>query len=251
MSYFRSSERVRQALLASSLAARLVSPPDWLGGFIAHLAGAYPPGRACTLITALGRLLEDDGQPGHPQALLEMARLPGRLREPPGFRLNDEGVGTYYSVAWEVARHARHLGPSPGAYAPGGASGGTPVALAAQVTQIAWLDGRTPVGIVITKDLCTYTTIILRQDKSLRDHGRAAVCRVVGVHRDKGDTCPLACAPGPAVASVESALRHRADHKGGATCETTVVSETGLEPTRPPDLPKPAEVPPRTRLRDK
>jgi hypothetical protein len=62
---------------------------------------------------------------------------------------------------------------------------------------------------VITKDLYTYTIIILRQDKSLRDHGRAAVCRVIGVHRDKEDTCPLAGGPGPAVASVESALRHR------------------------------------------
>jgi hypothetical protein len=104
-----------------------------------------------------------------------------------------------------------------------------PAPLAAQVTVIAWLGGCTSVGIVITKDLYTYTIIILRQDKSLRDHGRAAVCRVIGVDRDKGDMRPLACAPGPAAASVESALRQRAAHKGGGTGETTVVLETGLE----------------------
>jgi hypothetical protein len=28
---------------------------------------------------------------------------------------------------------------------------------------------------MIGKDLCTHTIIILRQDKSLRDHGRAAL----------------------------------------------------------------------------
>jgi hypothetical protein len=33
------------------------------------------------------------------------------------------------------------------------------------------------VGAVIAKDLCTYTMIILHQEKILRDHGRAAVCR--------------------------------------------------------------------------
>src|ERR1700722_7814792 len=33
------------------------------------------------------------------------------------------------------------------------------------------------VGGVITRDLCTYSIIILRQDKSLRDHGRGAVRR--------------------------------------------------------------------------
>jgi hypothetical protein len=68
----------RPFVQGASLAARLAGPPDWLGGFITHLAGAYSPGRACTLITALGRLLEDDAQPAHPQALLERARRPGR-----------------------------------------------------------------------------------------------------------------------------------------------------------------------------
>jgi site-specific recombinase XerD len=61
----------------SNLAARLPSPPDWLGGFIAHLAARHGPARACTMITVLGRLLED-GRPGYPQAVLERARRPGR-----------------------------------------------------------------------------------------------------------------------------------------------------------------------------
>ena len=61
----------------TNLAARLPHPPDWLGGFIAHLAARHGPARACTMITVLGRLLED-GHPGHPQAVLERARRPGR-----------------------------------------------------------------------------------------------------------------------------------------------------------------------------
>lgn len=68
----------RAFVAGAGLAARLASPPGWLEGFIAHLAASYSPGRATTLITALGRLLEEDGQPGHPQALLERARWQGR-----------------------------------------------------------------------------------------------------------------------------------------------------------------------------
>ena len=59
------------------LAARLASPPAWLDGFIAHLAGGHGPAHACTMITELGRLLDDE-QPNHPQPLLERARMPGR-----------------------------------------------------------------------------------------------------------------------------------------------------------------------------
>jgi hypothetical protein len=66
----------------AGLAVRLASPPDWLDGFTAHLAGAYSPARACQLITALGRLLDEDGQPAHPQALLERARWQGRSTGP-------------------------------------------------------------------------------------------------------------------------------------------------------------------------
>lgn len=72
----------RPFIAGAGLAARLARPPDWLDGFIAHLAGAYSPCRASQLITALGRLLEDDGQPGHPQALLDRARWQGRSMGP-------------------------------------------------------------------------------------------------------------------------------------------------------------------------
>ena len=72
----------RPFVAAANLAARLASPPDWLDGFITYLAGAYSAGRACTMITALGRLLDDGEQPCHPQALLERARWPGRSMGP-------------------------------------------------------------------------------------------------------------------------------------------------------------------------
>jgi integrase len=72
----------RPFVAGAGLAARLASPPDWLDGFIAHLAGSYSPSRAASLITVLGRLIEEDGQPGHPQALLERARWQGRSMGP-------------------------------------------------------------------------------------------------------------------------------------------------------------------------
>jgi hypothetical protein len=67
----------RPFIRGSNLAARLPQPPDWLGDFIAHLAARHGPARACTMITTLGRLLEDEHS-GHPQAVLERARRPGR-----------------------------------------------------------------------------------------------------------------------------------------------------------------------------
>jgi site-specific recombinase XerD len=62
---------------AAHLAARLTDPPGWLDGLVAHLAAGNGPARACTMITELGRLLEDE-HPDHPQTLLERARRPGR-----------------------------------------------------------------------------------------------------------------------------------------------------------------------------
>jgi len=59
------------------LAARLPAPPGWLDGFVAQLAAGHGPARACTMITELGRLLEDE-HPNHPQNLLDRARRPGR-----------------------------------------------------------------------------------------------------------------------------------------------------------------------------
>jgi integrase len=67
----------RPFVQAAHLAARLTGPPGWLDGFITHLAAGHGPARACTIITGLGRLLEDE-HPHHPQNLLERARTPGR-----------------------------------------------------------------------------------------------------------------------------------------------------------------------------
>jgi len=59
------------------LAARLAEPPPWLGEFIGYLAARHCVGRACTMLTALGRLLADPHS-NQPQVLLERARRPGR-----------------------------------------------------------------------------------------------------------------------------------------------------------------------------
>jgi integrase len=67
----------RPFVQAAHLAARLADPPGWLDGFVAHLAAGNSPARACTMITELGRLLEDQDS-GLPQHLLERARRPGR-----------------------------------------------------------------------------------------------------------------------------------------------------------------------------
>ncbi|MER7722346.1 hypothetical protein [Streptomyces sp. NPDC096323] len=67
----------RPFIAAENLAARLDGPPPWLGDFAGHLAARHCPSRACTMISALGRLLQDD-HPNHPQALLDRARRPGR-----------------------------------------------------------------------------------------------------------------------------------------------------------------------------
>jgi integrase len=67
----------RPFVRAAHLAARLTDPPGWLDGLVAHLAAGNGPARACTMITELGRLLEDEHS-DHPQTLLERARRPGR-----------------------------------------------------------------------------------------------------------------------------------------------------------------------------
>lgn len=62
---------------AANLADSLDAPPWWLGDFAEFAAQHHCVGRACVMITAVGRLLRD-GQPTHPQALLERSRRPGR-----------------------------------------------------------------------------------------------------------------------------------------------------------------------------
>ena len=67
----------RPFVQGENLIACLVDPPAWLREFIAELAGRYCVGRACTMISTLGRLLGDEHL-NHPQLLLERARRPGR-----------------------------------------------------------------------------------------------------------------------------------------------------------------------------
>jgi len=68
--YDRSPHRV--AVRAANLAGALDVPPDWLPGFASYLAPRHSAGRACQMITVLGRLVSDGG-PAHPQALLDHA----------------------------------------------------------------------------------------------------------------------------------------------------------------------------------
>lgn len=67
----------RPFIAAENLITRLDDPPEWLREFIAYLAARHCVGRCCTMISALGRLLDDE-YPNHPQAVLERARRPGR-----------------------------------------------------------------------------------------------------------------------------------------------------------------------------
>lgn len=71
----------RPFIAAQNLTARLASPPSWLMNFAGHLADRHCVGRACTLLSTLGRLLADEHS-NHPQALLERSRRPGRSMGP-------------------------------------------------------------------------------------------------------------------------------------------------------------------------
>lgn len=73
---------------ADHLAACLADPPWWLSEFAEHAAQTHCMGRACVMITDLGRLLRD-GEPHHPQALLERARRAGRSAGPLARTLED------------------------------------------------------------------------------------------------------------------------------------------------------------------
>jgi integrase len=114
----------RAFVAGAGLAARLASPPDWLDGFIAHLAGAYSPARACQLITALGLLLDEDGQPAHPQALIERARWPGRSMGPLArsletfFTEHGLALATDHAEQLAAGRRQRRVGAVPGPLRP-------------------------------------------------------------------------------------------------------------------------------------
>jgi integrase len=60
-----------------NLIATLGAAPEWLRCFTEFAATRHCVERTCVLLSQLGRLLRD-GEPAHPQALLERARQPGR-----------------------------------------------------------------------------------------------------------------------------------------------------------------------------
>jgi integrase len=62
---------------AENLFLALDDPPEWLIAFAAFATERHCVARACLMVSDVGRLIVD-GEPGHPQALLERARQPGR-----------------------------------------------------------------------------------------------------------------------------------------------------------------------------
>jgi site-specific recombinase XerC len=91
--YHRSPHRI--TVRASNLAASLTSPPDWLPGFASYLAPRHNAGRACQMVTVLGRLLRDSG-PAHPQALLDSA---GEVSVPLALALEDFFIRHHLALA--------------------------------------------------------------------------------------------------------------------------------------------------------
>ena len=64
-----------------NLIAVLDAPPDWLRPFAEFTAARHCIEQSCVMLSDLGRLLRD-GEPTHPQAVLERARRPGRSPGP-------------------------------------------------------------------------------------------------------------------------------------------------------------------------
>jgi site-specific recombinase XerD len=89
---------------ADRLASNLSDPPWWLGEFADHAAQSHCMGRACGMITSLGRLLRD-GQPVNPQALLERARWSGRSSGPLARTLEDFFVGQQLAFGLDQPAH--------------------------------------------------------------------------------------------------------------------------------------------------
>lgn len=89
---------------ADHLAQRLADPPWWLGDFADHAVQSHCMGRACVMITGLGRLLGDEHS-NSPQALLERARRSGRSAGPLARTLED--FFTERHLAFGLDQHAR------------------------------------------------------------------------------------------------------------------------------------------------
>lgn len=89
---------------AANLSATLADPPDWLITFAEFASERHCVGRACVMITGVGRLLTD-GDSTHPQALLERARRPGRSAGPLARTLEEFFVSSH--LAFGLDQEAR------------------------------------------------------------------------------------------------------------------------------------------------
>lgn len=107
-----------------NLMATLDKPPEWLRGFAAFAAGRHCIARACVMITAVGRLLTD-GEPSHPQALLERARRPGRSAGALARTLEEFLVGERLAFGLDqearlaMGRRQRRVDATPSTFRPG------------------------------------------------------------------------------------------------------------------------------------
>jgi site-specific recombinase XerD len=114
---------VRGEHLAARLAGRGVEPPGWLDAFVAHLAARHCVGRACTMLTTLGRLLEAEPT-SRPQAVLEAARRPGRSMGSLARALEDFFTDHRLAIATDQAerlaagRRRRRIDAAPGPLRP-------------------------------------------------------------------------------------------------------------------------------------
>lgn len=108
---------------ADHLARCLDDPPWWLGEFAEHAAQSLCMGRACVMITDLGRLLRDS-ESRHPQALLERARRTGRSAGPLARTLEDFFVerqlafGLDQAARLAAGRRSRRVDGTPEAFRP-------------------------------------------------------------------------------------------------------------------------------------
>jgi len=169
----------RPFVQAAHLAARLANPPGWLDGFIAHLAAGHGPARACTMITGLGRLLDDE-HPDHPQNLLERARQPGRSMGSLARALEDyftaEGLALPTDQADRLAagRRQRRIGAVPAPLRPAAARFGEHMLAARQRARRAGTRPRTDhtieTALAIVRDLAVFLASYRgKQDWALAD----------------------------------------------------------------------------------
>ena len=89
---------------AVNLMASLDDPPVWLVRFAEFAVQRHCVGRACLMVTAVGRLVVD-GEAGNPQTILERSRCPGRSAGALARTLEEFFVGEH--LAFGLGQEAR------------------------------------------------------------------------------------------------------------------------------------------------